>query len=80
MLDRRIEFNAVERFQFEIPMRYHDRLVCRVAHDDSLVNSVDDESRAGFLDDMERSSFTALRRRRRAAPRARASSPEGLEN
>jgi SAM-dependent methyltransferase len=53
-LDRRIEFSAVERSRFEIPMRYTTDSYIGWLRTDSLVNSVDDESRAGFLDDMER--------------------------
>ena len=53
-LDRRIEFNAVERYRFEIPMRYTTDSYVGWLRTDSLVNSVDDESRVGFLDDMER--------------------------
>ncbi|HKA02883.1 MAG TPA: hypothetical protein VKD67_01100, partial [Acidimicrobiales bacterium] len=53
-LDRRIEFNAVERYRFEIPMRFTTDSYVGWLRTDSLVNGVDDESRAGFLDDMHR--------------------------
>jgi SAM-dependent methyltransferase len=53
-LDRRIEFTAVERFRFEVPMRHTTDSYIGWLTTDSLVNSVDDESRAGFLDDIER--------------------------
>jgi SAM-dependent methyltransferase len=52
-LDRRSEFGAVERFRFEIPMRHTTDSYIGWLTTDSLVNSIDDESRAGFLGDME---------------------------
>jgi SAM-dependent methyltransferase len=53
-LDRRLEFNSVGRYRFEIPMRYTAASYVGWLRTDSLVNSVDDESRVGFLGDMER--------------------------
>jgi SAM-dependent methyltransferase len=52
-LDRRSEFGAVERFRFEIPMRHTTDSYIGWLTTDSLVNSIDDESRAGFLEDMK---------------------------
>jgi hypothetical protein len=53
-LDRRVEFNAAERYRFEIPTRYTTDSYVGWLRTDSLVNSVDEESRVGFLDAMER--------------------------
>jgi SAM-dependent methyltransferase len=53
-LEERLEFTAVERYHLEIPMRHTTASYVGWLTTDSLVNSVDDASRAGFLADIER--------------------------
>jgi SAM-dependent methyltransferase len=47
------EFSSVERDRFEIPMRYSTASYVGWLRTDSLVNSLDDEARRGFLQDIE---------------------------
>ena len=53
-LDQLPEFRSVERHQFEIPMRHSTTSYIGWLHTDSLVNSLSDQERAGFLQDIER--------------------------
>ena len=53
-LDQRPEFHAVERRRFETSIRHTTASYVGWLRTDSLVNSVDADSRAGFLADMER--------------------------
>jgi hypothetical protein len=53
-LDERLEFRDVERYRFEIPMRHTAASYVGWLRTDSLVNSLDANSRAEFLADMER--------------------------
>jgi SAM-dependent methyltransferase len=52
-LDELPEFSAVERQYFEIPMRHSTASYVGWLRTDSLVNSLDDERRRGFLEDIE---------------------------
>jgi hypothetical protein len=47
------EFSSVERHRFEIPMRHSTASYVGWLRTDSLVNSLDDEARRGFLQDIE---------------------------
>src|SRR5262249_51603136 len=51
-LDRQPEFSSVERLRFEIPMRHETSSYIGCLRTDSLVNTLDDESRRGFLEDI----------------------------
>jgi SAM-dependent methyltransferase len=53
-LDQLPEFHAVERRRFEIPVRYSTTTYVGMLKLDSLVNSLDSESRRGFLQDIAR--------------------------
>ena len=53
-LDQRPEFRSVERHYAEIPMNYSTASYIGWLSTDSLVNSLDDQSRHGFLQDIER--------------------------
>jgi hypothetical protein len=53
-LDGRLEFRDVERYRFEIPMRHTTASYVGWLRTDSLVNSLDANSRAKFLAEMER--------------------------
>jgi len=52
-LDERQEFSSVERRRFEIPMRHSTASYIGWLRTDSLVNSLSDEARRGFLQDIE---------------------------
>jgi len=52
-LDHLPEFRAVEHHHFEIPRRHSTASYIGWLHTDSLVNSLDDQSRRGFLQDIE---------------------------
>jgi SAM-dependent methyltransferase len=52
-LDELQEFSSVERQGFEIPTRYSTASYIGWLRTDSLVNSLDDEARRGFLRDIE---------------------------
>jgi hypothetical protein len=52
-LDGLQEFSSVERQRFEIPMRHSTASYVGWLRTDSLVNSLDDEARRGFLQDIE---------------------------
>ncbi|GHO47017.1 class I SAM-dependent methyltransferase [Ktedonospora formicarum] len=47
-------FRSVERRYFEIPMKHSTASYIGWLHTDSLVNSINDQSRHGFLQDIER--------------------------
>jgi SAM-dependent methyltransferase len=53
-LDQLPEFSSVERHRFEMPMTYSTASYVGWLKTDSLVNSLDDKSRRGFLEDIER--------------------------
>ena len=53
-LDERLEFRHVERYRFEIPMRHTTASYVGWLRTDSLVNSLDANSRAEFLAEIER--------------------------
>jgi SAM-dependent methyltransferase len=53
-LDQRPEFRSVERHHCEIPMSYSTASYIGWLHTDSLVTSLNDQERAGFLQDIER--------------------------
>jgi SAM-dependent methyltransferase len=53
-LDQLPEFRSVERHSSEIPMRHSTASYIGWLHTDSLVNSLNDKSRRGFLQDIER--------------------------
>ena len=53
-LDQLPEFRPVERHHCEIPMRHSTASYVGWLHTDSLVNSLDDQARRGFLQDIER--------------------------
>ncbi len=53
-LDQLPAFRSVERHQFEIPRRHSTAAYIGWLHTDSLVNSLNDEARQGFLQDIER--------------------------
>src|SRR5262249_40196206 len=53
-LESRPEFASVERRRFEIPMRYTTDAYVGWLTTDSLVNTLDDEPRLGFLKDIRR--------------------------
>jgi SAM-dependent methyltransferase len=53
-LDRLSEFGAVTRHRIELPMRYSTETYTGWLRTDSLVNSLDDQARRGFLQDIER--------------------------
>jgi SAM-dependent methyltransferase len=53
-LDHLPEFDSVERRRYEVPRRHSTAAYTGWLKTDSLVNSLGDESRCGFLDDMER--------------------------
>ena len=53
-LDQLTEFRSVERHHFEIPMSYSTTSYIGWLRTDSLVNSVNDRSRSGFLQDIGR--------------------------
>jgi SAM-dependent methyltransferase len=52
-LDELPEFGSVERRRFEIPMRHSTASYVGWLSTDSLVNSLDDDARRGFLQDIE---------------------------
>lgn len=52
-LDELPEFSSVERLRFEIPMRHTTVSYVGWLCTDSLVNSIDEEARRGFLHDIE---------------------------
>jgi SAM-dependent methyltransferase len=52
-LDELQEFSSVERRRFEIPIRHSTRSYIGWLRTDSLVNSLDHETRRGFLQDIE---------------------------
>jgi SAM-dependent methyltransferase len=52
-LDELHQFSSVERRRFEIAMRLSTASYVGWLRTDSLVNSLDDEARRGFLDDIE---------------------------
>jgi SAM-dependent methyltransferase len=52
-LEQSAEFTSVERRRFEIPMHYSTASYVGWLRTDSLVNSLDDEHRTGFLRDIE---------------------------
>lgn len=51
-LDHLSEFRSVERHHFEIPRSYSTVSYIGWLHTDSLINSLNDESRRGFLQDI----------------------------
>jgi SAM-dependent methyltransferase len=53
-LDQRPEFRSVERHHSEIPMSYSTASYIGWLHTDSLVNSLNEQERTGFLQDIER--------------------------
>jgi SAM-dependent methyltransferase len=53
-LDQLPEFRSVERHHFEIPMSHSSTSYIGWLHTDSLVNSLNDQSRRGFLQDIDR--------------------------
>jgi len=53
-LDQLPEFRSVERHQFEIPMSHSTASYIGWLHTDSLVTSLNDKSRRGFLQDIDR--------------------------
>jgi SAM-dependent methyltransferase len=53
-LDQLPEFRAVERHRYEIPRSYSTAAYIGMLRTDSLINSLDDASRRGFLEDIER--------------------------
>lgn len=53
-LDQRPEFRSVERHHSEIPMSHSTASYVGWLRTDSLVNSLNDQERAGFLQDIER--------------------------
>jgi SAM-dependent methyltransferase len=53
-LDEYAAFSSVERRRFEIPMTYSAAIYVGWLTTDSLVNTLDDESRRGFLQDIEK--------------------------
>ena len=53
-LDQLPEFHSVERHHFEIPMSHSTASYIGWLHTDSLVNSLNDKSRRGFLQDIDR--------------------------
>lgn len=53
-LDQLPAFRAVERHQFEIPKRHSTASYIGWLNTDSLINSLNDTSRRGFLQDIER--------------------------
>ena len=53
-LDQLPEYRAVERHRFEIPMHHTTTSYVGWLTTDSLVNTLDSESRRGFLQDMQR--------------------------
>lgn len=53
-LDQLPAFRSVERHYFEIPRRHSTASYIGWLHTDSLVNSLDDQARRGFLQDIER--------------------------
>jgi SAM-dependent methyltransferase len=53
-LDQLPEFRAVERHRYEIPRSYSTAAYIGMLRTDSLINSLSDESRRGFLEDIER--------------------------
>jgi SAM-dependent methyltransferase len=53
-LDQLPAFRSVAHHQCEIPMRHSTASYIGWLHTDSLVNSLDDQSRRGFLQDIER--------------------------
>jgi SAM-dependent methyltransferase len=53
-LDQLPAFCAVERRRFEIPITYSTTAYLGMLRTDSLVNDLDDASRSGFLQDIER--------------------------
>jgi SAM-dependent methyltransferase len=52
-LDELPEFSSVERRRFEVPMRHSTASYVGWLSTDSLVNSLDDDARRGFLQDIE---------------------------
>ena len=52
-LDQIPQFGSVERHHFEIPMSYSTASYIGWLHTDSLVTSLNDQSRRGFLQDIE---------------------------
>src|SRR5262249_32859937 len=53
-LDHMPQFRAVERRRYEFPTNYSTNAYIGMLKTDSLVNSLDSESRGGFLQDIER--------------------------
>jgi hypothetical protein len=53
-VEARPELVSVKRCRFEIPMRYSADAYVGWLTTDSLVNTLDDESKRGFLDDIRR--------------------------
>lgn len=53
-LDQLPFFRSIERYRFEIPMSHSTASYIGWLHTDSLVNSLNDQERAGFLQDIER--------------------------
>jgi SAM-dependent methyltransferase len=53
-LDQRSDFDTLERQCFEIPMHHTTESYVGWLRTDSLVNTLDDEARRGFLEDIER--------------------------
>jgi hypothetical protein len=52
-LDHLPEFRAVARHRYEIPRSYSTAAYVGMLKTDSLINSLDDASRRGFLEDIE---------------------------
>ena len=52
-LDQLPEFRAVERHRYEIPRSYSTAAYIGMLRTDSLINSLSDASRRGFLEDIE---------------------------
>ena len=53
-LDQLPQFSSVGRHRFELPQTYSTASYVGWLMTDSLVNSLDDKSRRGFLEDIER--------------------------
>jgi hypothetical protein len=53
-LDQLPEFRSVQRHHFEIPMSHSIASYIGWLNTDSLVNSLNDKSRRGFLQDIDR--------------------------
>jgi hypothetical protein len=52
-VEQRHEFHSIERYRCEIPMRYSTASYIGWLHTDSLVNSLNEQPRHGFLQDIE---------------------------